>query len=213
MVILITGLMGMVRSRSFNEGEVLSAAMQAFRREGYGGISIPQLEAATGLSSGSIYNSFGDKRGIFLAAFGHYLHAVLERRIAQFARPEDGLAGLRQLFLTLTREPRGETFGCLITNSAIEFGTDRDVAERTLLKGFAILESLFVDRLTVAKSAGLLREDVEPKAAAVKLLAFYQGVLVLVRGGYDLKSVRRAINHEFDSLEYESRESESRGRE
>jgi AcrR family transcriptional regulator len=175
--------------------------MHAFRREGYAGISIPQLEAATGLSSGSIYNSFGDKRGIFLAAFEHYLHAVLELRIAQFARPEDGLAGLRQLFLTLLREPDGKTFGCLITNSAIEFGADREKMESPTLRGFEILERLFVDRLTAAKSAGVLRATIDPKVGAIKLLAFYQGVLVLIRGGYDLKKVRHAINHEFDNLE------------
>jgi TetR/AcrR family transcriptional repressor of nem operon len=191
----------MVRSRAYDEGEVLSGAMDAFRRRGYSGLSVPQLEAATGLSSGSIYNSFGDKRGIFLAAFEHYLHAVLERRIAQHAKPDAGLSGLRQLFLTLLREADGETFGCLITNSAIEFGADRAIAENTVLKGFAILERLFAERLAAAKEAGLLRADLDTKAAAVTLLALYQGVLVLVRGGHDLKAVRRAINHQFDSLE------------
>jgi TetR/AcrR family transcriptional repressor of nem operon len=175
--------------------------MHAFRREGYAGISIPQLEAATGLSSGSIYNSFGDKRGIFLAAFEHYLQAVLERRIARLARPEDGLAGLRQLFLTLLSEPDGKTFGCLITNSAIEFGADREITESIVSRGFNILERLFADRLSAARSAGVLRTTIDPKAGAVRLLAFYQGVLVLVRGGYDLKKVRHAIHHEFNSLE------------
>src|ERR1700676_1667062 len=123
---------GVVRSRSYDESQVLTGAMHAFRRSGYSRVSIPDLELATGLSAGSIYNSFGDKRGIFLAAFEHYLHAVLERRIASFARPEHGLSGLRQLFLTLSREPDGETFGCLITNAAIEFGASGDVVESTV---------------------------------------------------------------------------------
>ena len=43
----------MVRNRSFREEEVLSAAMEAFRRNGYGGVSIKDLERATGLTSGS----------------------------------------------------------------------------------------------------------------------------------------------------------------
>ncbi len=193
----------MVRSRSYDEDDVLTRAMHAFRREGYARISIPQLEAATGLSSGSIYNSFGDKRGIFLAAFEHYLHAVLERRIAQFAKPENGLAGVRQLFLSLLREPDGETFGCLITNSAIEFGADNDAAESAIVKGFAILERLFADRLAAAVSSGQLPKRFDPKAGSVRLLALYQGVLVLVRGGYDFKAIRRAINQEFDHLEGE----------
>jgi TetR/AcrR family transcriptional repressor of nem operon len=190
-----------VRSRSYDEAEVLAGAMHAFRRKGYFGVSIPELETATGLSAGSIYNSFKDKRGIFLAAFECYLQAVLDRRIAEFARPERQLSGLRQLFLSLLREPDGGTFGCLITNSAIEFGADRGIAEPTFLKGFAILERLFYERLAAAKSSGGLRAGVTPKAEAAKLLALYQGTLVLIRGGYDQKMIRLAINSEFDNLE------------
>ena len=39
------------------------------------------------------------------------------------------------------------------------------------------------------------------RSRRLRLLALYQGVLVLVRGGYDLKLVRRAIDLEFDGLE------------
>jgi TetR/AcrR family transcriptional regulator, transcriptional repressor for nem operon len=191
----------MVRSRSYDEGQVLTGAMHAFRRSGYSGISIPELEVATGLSAGSIYNSFGDKRGIFLAAFAHYLKAVLDRRISTFAKPANGLSGLRQLFLSLLREPDGETFGCLITNSAIEFGSDDAVPEQTVRKGFEILQRLFVDRLAAAKAANRLRGDIDPNIGAVRLLALYQGVLVLIRGGYEPSMIRRAIDLEFDNLE------------
>jgi TetR/AcrR family transcriptional repressor of nem operon len=190
-----------VRSRSYDEGQVLTGAMHAFRRSGYSGVSIPELEVATGLSAGSLYNSFGDKRGIFLAAFAHYLKAVLDRRIATFAKPANGLSGLRQLFLSLLREPNGETFGCLITNSAIEFGSDDVVSEQTVRKGFEILQRLFVDRLAAAKTANRLRGDVDPNIGAVRLLALYQGVLVLIRAGYEPRMIRRAIDLEFDNLE------------
>jgi AcrR family transcriptional regulator len=191
----------MVRLKSYDEAQVLSGAMHAFRRAGYAGLSIPALEAATGLSSGSIYNSFGDKRGIFLASFEHYLQAVLGRRVAQFAQPESGLSGLRQLFLTLIREPEGETFGCLITNSAIEFGSEDDLAAAAVARGFDVLERLFAERLSAAKSAGSLPESFDARSGAVRLLALYQGVLVLVRGGFDLKKIRAAIRQEFDHLE------------
>jgi len=194
----------MVRTRSYDENEVLTRAMHAFRREGYSGISIPQLETATGLSSGSIYNAYGDKRGIFLAAFEHYLHAVLERRIAEFAKPESGLAGVRRLFLTLLREPDGQTFGCLITNSAIELHADSEISDSAVRRGFQILEHLFAERLAAAVSSGKLPKRFNPKAGAVRLLALYQGVLVLIRGGYDLKAIRRAVEQEFDQLEGKS---------
>src|SRR5258708_23057066 len=143
----------MARSRAYDEAKVLTGAMHAFRRSGYSGVSIPELETATGLSAGSIYNSFTDKRGIFLAAFARYLEAVLERRISEFASPERKLSGLRELFLSLLCEPDRGTFGCLITNSAIEFGADRGIAELTFPKGFESLERLFRDCLPQANSS------------------------------------------------------------
>ncbi len=191
----------MVRSRAFDEGAVLTDAMHAFRRNGYAATAIPALEAATGISAGSIYNSYGDKRGIFFAAFEHYLKAVLEYRIARHAAPSHGLAGLRQLFLSLLREPGGEKFGCLITNSAIEFGPDKEMTDQTVRKGFEILERVFLDRMTTAKSAEKLRSGLDPKVASIRLLALYQGVLVLIRGGYEPGKIRRAIICEFDDIE------------
>lgn len=191
----------MVRARAFDEDTVLTGAMQAFRRSGYAGVAVPALEAATGISSGSLYNAYGDKRGIFLAAFEHYLKAVLEARIARFASPSQGLSGLRQLFLSLLREPDGEKSGCLITNAAIEFGADDAMTGPTARKGFDILERLFLDRLTAAKSLGKLSSSVDPKSASTRLLALYQGVLVLVRGGHETTKIRRAITGEFDHLE------------
>ena len=68
----------MARPRSFDEDTVLRGAMHAFRRTGFAAASVKELEEATGLSAGSIYNRFGDKHGLFDAAFAHYLQAVLE---------------------------------------------------------------------------------------------------------------------------------------
>ena len=187
----------MGRSREFDENQVLSGAMHAFRRRGYGGVSIPELEAATGISAGSMYNSYGDKQGIFLASFSHYLSTVLGQRIARHATSAKGLSGLRQLFLSLLDEPNGESLGCLITNTAIEFGADAAVQAKAVQKGFDALEQLFASRLASARPD----TRAQTQAAAVRLLALYQGTLVLIRGGYDHRKIRRSINLEFDMIE------------
>ena len=76
-----------------------------------------------------------------------------------------------------------------------------NAASKAVLRGFEILERAFVERLEAAKSSSKLGNSLDPQVAAIRLLALYQGVLVLVRGGYDLKLVRRAIDLEFDGLE------------
>ncbi|NVK47015.1 MAG: hypothetical protein HWE33_11990 [Rhodobacteraceae bacterium] len=44
----------MASTQEFNEADALTAAMHAFRKYGYAGVSIKTLEAETELSSGSI---------------------------------------------------------------------------------------------------------------------------------------------------------------
>jgi AcrR family transcriptional regulator len=191
----------MARPRSFDEATVLAGAMHAFRRTGFAAATIKELEQATGLAASSLYNSFGDKSGLFDAAFDHYLGSVLQRRIATHADPALGLAGVRKLFLTLLAEPRGERHGCLITNTAVEFGAIDEQRQRAVARGFEILRAALHDRLAQAAAAGLLAPAVDPAVAAVKLVALYQGVLVLVRSAFDRRQLERAIQLEFDSLD------------
>jgi TetR/AcrR family transcriptional repressor of nem operon len=188
------------RSREYDEDAVLTGAMHAFRRKGFAAVSIKDLEAATGLKGGSIYNSYGDKGGLFDAAFAHYNRAVLARRIADHAPEAAGLDGLRNLFLSLLREPNSESFGCLITNTAIEFGGGPGVPAG-VGEGLRILSDTFADRLASAQRGRRLRDGVGPSGAASKLFALYQGILVLVRAGWDKTVLETLVNAEFDDLE------------
>lgn len=190
----------MSRPRSYDESSVLKGAMHAFRRDGYQGVSIRDLEDATGLKAGSIYNSFGDKAGLFDAAFEHYNTAVLGGRIGRFAPAAAGIAGLRDLFISLMHEPNGESYGCLITNSAVELGRDEH-AYRHVRAGMDVLLKVFAERLRAAQQGGSLRAGTDPVLAATKLLALYQGLLVLVRAGQDKSTLERLVATEFHQLE------------
>lgn len=178
--------------------------MHAFRRTGYATISIRTLEEATGLSAGSIYNTYGDKAGLFKASFAHYLQEVLQSRIASYASPDKGLAGMRALFQSLLREPGGASHGCLITNSAIEFGSGGTLPADALAEAFEILRAALQQRLEDAKKEKRLPQGLNPAIAALRLVAFYQGLLVLVRAGYDKRKLKQAIDLEFNTLEGKS---------
>jgi TetR/AcrR family transcriptional repressor of nem operon len=190
----------MGRSREYDEETVLTGAMHAFRRQGYSGVSVRDLEQATGLKAGSIYNSYQDKAGLFTAAFAHYNQAVLGRRIAEHAPEAAGLQGLRDLFTSLLHEADGQSFGCLITNSAIEFGGGTAGLPDGVGEGLHRLAGLFAARLESARQAGQL-PDLDPAVGALGLLALYQGVLVLVRAGWGGQQVQALIDDVFDRLE------------
>jgi TetR/AcrR family transcriptional repressor of nem operon len=189
------------RTREYDEDKVLSGAMDAFRRHGYAKVSIKALEEVTGLTSGSIYNSYRDKAGLFAAAFAHYNRTVLLGRMQTFAPAQEGLAGLRALFRSLLHEPGGGAFGCLVTNAAVEFGGTPAGPPSGVQDGMRLLAELFRERLQVAQSDGVLARSLDPAAAALGLLALYQGVLVLVRAGWGGRELEDFVILAFDDLE------------
>ena len=65
----------MGRRRSFDEHAVVVAAATAFTDLGYEATSVDDLLLATGLQRGSLYQAFGSKRGLFLAALQAHLPA------------------------------------------------------------------------------------------------------------------------------------------
>ncbi|PWR21813.1 TetR/AcrR family transcriptional regulator [Zavarzinia compransoris] len=185
----------MARPVEFELDQALDAAVEAFRHQGFAGTSIKALERATGLSSGSLYNSFGDKDVIFQQVLGRYVDTVVARRLARHLGQGDPLDGLRALFMTLLDEPGGGSFGCLLTNTAVEFGPAGSEALAGLHRGFKAQEDAFlaaIERLSPGRA--------DAASAARRLLALYQGILVLIRAGYPKEALREAIAFEFDGL-------------
>lgn len=184
----------MARSRAYDEEQVLTSAMHAFRREGYGRISVTALEAATGLGTSSLYHAFGDKAGLFRRALDHYVNAIVAPRLVAYAGPEATLDDLEQLFLTLFQAPYDDGYGCLVVNSAAEFGSGDSVASDGVRAGLGLVHRHIED--VVRRELGAA----EAPATAARLVLIYQGLLVLSRAGLLKAAHRDAITQEFDHL-------------
>lgn len=188
----------MGRNRSFDDDDVLDRAMHAFRRHGYAGLSIKRLEEETGLSSGSLYNAYGDKAGLYRAAMASYIDGFVAGRIRAHAGPVAGLDDLEELFLSLFREPLADGHGCLVTNALLEFGgagssSDPDVAADVDRALDLVVSGM---RSVLCREIGRERAGVE----ADRLFLLYQGILVLSRAGRLEKGFERAVRAQFDML-------------
>jgi AcrR family transcriptional regulator len=105
----------------FEEGAVITAAVDVFWRRGFAAASISDLTQATGLSRSSLYQRFGDKDGLFLEAFQAYTERVLRRMQSAGATTSRGrIEAILRAFLPsgATRRPAG----CLIARSCGEAG-------------------------------------------------------------------------------------------
>jgi TetR/AcrR family transcriptional regulator, transcriptional repressor for nem operon len=167
----------MARPRGFDEETVLTAAMHAFRRSGYARASVSVLEEATGLRASSLYNAYGDKAGLYRRALDHYVTAFVGPRLEVYAGPEATIEDLEGLFLSLLVPPFDDGHGCLVTNSAAEFGSGPSIATEGVRAG--------VQAVRRHAEEVLLRElgPSEAPTAAARIVLLYQGFLVLGRAG------------------------------
>lgn len=121
----------MARPREFDEDAVLAIATQRFWMNGYEATSIRDLAAATGLTSASLYNAFGDKRRLYRLVLDRYAASALEACEAAFS-DQPPLEALEGFFELVVREAMTDPQrkGCLIVNTAVELAPhDRDFQE------------------------------------------------------------------------------------
>lgn len=180
----------MGRTRAFHESAVLTGAMMAFREHGFAGASIRDLERATGVSAGSLYNAFGDKHGLYRAAFEHYFKLVIDPRLCAAATIED----LEGAYLALFEAPMTDGFGCLVINGVIEFGAKPSSPAADLIaRGLDTIDQS-LERVLRAQLGGIAGH------AAQRLALIYQGLLVLARSGRPMDPFIPVIREEFDRL-------------
>ncbi|MFF5080788.1 TetR/AcrR family transcriptional regulator [Actinoplanes sp. NPDC000266] len=70
----------MGRPRGFDEEAAVVAAAALFAGRSYDGTSVDDLVGQTGVHRGSLYKTFGSKRGLYLAALRHYVDRELGER-------------------------------------------------------------------------------------------------------------------------------------
>ena len=123
----------MPRHKEFDRDSVLDQAMKTFWSKGYEATSIQDLIDRMGINRGSLSHTFGDKRGLFLAAPERYESAVTRELLAILERPGSGKAALRGFFLAKIRwaATPGRPQGCLMTKLVVERSLhDRETAAR-----------------------------------------------------------------------------------
>jgi hypothetical protein len=90
-----------------------------------------------------IYNSFDGKDAVFGRVMRHYNDTVVESRIREHLDGAKPTKGLVTLFESLLDEPDDKAFGCLLTNSAIEFAGSDTFASAEIRQGFERFLSAF----------------------------------------------------------------------
>lgn len=184
----------MPRPKEFNPDDALEKAMHVFWHKGYEATSMEDLLTAMNINRGSLYDTFGDKRELFLKAMDRYCTGGgIGSRLSILNQPGPALSLIRQFIGHLLEFGLSDPLrrGCLITNTVMELAPhEKDIA-RKVAGRLQMAEDAFFRLLTRAKQEGELAKDKDPRALARVLVTMMQGTIVMIKAGSPADAVKQ----------------------
>lgn len=178
----------MARPREFEESEAIAKAAEVFWTHGFQDASLPDLLTGMGLTRGSLYKAFKDKKNLFLLVLDHYETKAVDRAVEMLndADQPDGSQRIIILFQGVyDAVKRGEERGCLLCTAAS--GTemlDADIGA-SVHRGLLKMQTGFYAALEASPAHVALSDQARRRLANV-LLTQYVGLRMLARSRLSL---------------------------
>lgn len=169
-------------SKQFDPDVALSQAIKVFWARGYEAASLSELLEQMGIGKKSLYDTFGNKRSLFLKALDYYAQTEIKSIRDQLLAPGSPLANLEKVLQNLQQiYSMPGSRGCMIGTNIADFDTS-DVGVAAALRGhLRDLEDAYCMAISRAQKAGEIRSTVDPRDLARMLLVQTQGMALLGR--------------------------------
>jgi TetR/AcrR family transcriptional repressor of nem operon len=192
----------MGRPREFDPDEVLDQCMKVFWSKGYEATSLDDLLRETGLARQSLYNGFGGKHALFLAALRRYD----EQSDLMLRESFGGNRPVRDALLTfmlgiVDRSDERRRRGCFMVNSAVELSPHDPETAKLVAAQHRSMERFLQRELDGAKARGEIPAGKNPRALARFLVGFLNGLNVVAKVNPDRAALRDMVNVALQALD------------
>lgn len=192
----------MARPREFDPAEALKRATDVFWEKGYQEASLPDLLDGMGLTRGSLYKAFKDKKNLYLLVLAHYEEEAVgaaQARLSNASVP-DGRDRILSLFNALSGAvAAGDTRGCLLCSAAAGYEMSDPEIAAAVEHGMRSMRNALESALNESPTHVCLPKD-DLRALANILLTQYIGLRVLARSRMSLDIVEQSAKTVADLL-------------
>lgn len=186
----------MGRKKTHSRDEILVKAMEVFRETGFAGTTAEMLVERLGVSRYSLYSDFENLQALFEAALERYNDEIIDKRFGPLELPGAGLEDIVDLleFYGAAGEGPASGKGCLLCNTAVEFGPSDPTGRRATKRYFARLGGAFQNALSNAQAVGALPPNIDVQEEADLLTSVVLGLFVMIRAKAPSQSIENAAN-------------------
>lgn len=185
----------MARTREFDEGQVLEAAMQLFWEKGYEATSLSDLTSRMGIQRPSIYSTFGDKKELFEAALRRYTTSRasdIRSRLQKYPSVKEAFS---IFFADIITEEYEEDLskGCFCINTMVELAPHDEKFEVLTREHQMYLAVIFQETIERGIQTGELDANTDAKSLAQALIVALIGLTVMMKSRPQRSFVDNAI--------------------
>jgi len=191
----------MARHKEFDRDEALQKAIGVFCEKGYAAASTDELMRAMRISRQSMYDTFGDKRQLYLEAFRRYVAESINEQIGYLEKSSSPLAGIEKMLLAFAKRIELDGIvGCMGVNAICEFGrSDPEVTSLGDAESIRLTSAL-EQALRLAKRRKEISKLLKESAGAQFLRATLSGMKVAAKAGADLQELKSIAHFALRSL-------------
>jgi TetR/AcrR family transcriptional repressor of nem operon len=182
----------MARPKEFDQEKALRKAIRLFSHQGFAATSTDELMRVMDVGRQSMYDTFGDKRALFLKALEMYVTESVHSIAVELERPGSALSAVQTALVTFAgRKDLSSAEGCMGLNAICEFGQrDADVT-RISRDAAHVLRQTLMRVLTRAKNQG----ELSPDANLDSMADFFESALAGIRMAAKAGKSRQALRN------------------
>jgi TetR/AcrR family transcriptional repressor of nem operon len=191
----------MARPREFDRDEALKHAISVFWAKGFEAASTEDLLAAMKIGRQSLYDTFGDKRRLYLEALGRYQAVSVANQIALLESETSPLAGIRKMLMAMANaDPAFRALGCMGVGAISEFGQVDAEINGMSHSSAQVLQTALEKALRKARSEREIGADVDVGAAANFIQSTMLGLKVSAKAGLGTTGLRQIVDFAMEAL-------------
>ena len=176
------------RPRKFDENTALEAATNQFWAAGYEATSLQDLLKSMSLSKSSLYETFGNKRTLFIRCIRFY-ESEVGRELDEISRASRTSRELLDRYLNGIVEEASfsnkQRKGCLFVNTTNEISLkDKDIA-KAVERGTVKMANVFASAIERDIQSEVLSKSLNVDDVVNYLLTAIAGVRTMVKSGAD----------------------------
>jgi TetR/AcrR family transcriptional repressor of nem operon len=154
-----------MRTKDFDETEILRKAVNLFWQKGYYDTSLQDLINGLGIGRSSIYHAFGDKHSLFLKALELYQREGTAKIIAIL----ESDISMKDAVAKLLRQVASDVFtdtcpkGCFKINSEVEVAASDEIIKKLVAEDDLVIEEALFHAIQKGQENGDINASKDPK--------------------------------------------------